>query len=463
MDKRSYLNNLGYSDEWTILTKEEKESTIFDSNEKFIYPIFDPVGLKNFGEGSIIIKRELLSLPKPPTPPLMDDGFIVSNTEKQIMPESAINIRRKKLIENAGFKETEKGLISPSGIELTNNQIETMDTMTYNSWLKMFETKKPIEVKKEEDQLLLERLSTLEKIGYSKIENDEVILKDSSVTFESLKTMPDGIFDNLISKYISSYSLENKIGKLSSLSSFIENETDEQMIYLDFDLNISYNDLDEMTDIDFDNFYLNIIEKEKEVDIENKENKNEIVKEKNEEKSIKETIVSKKDIEFFRKLFDLNNSQINFSMSILDREKEKVVVLVTLKNFSGDKALDNIPPIKLKGTLKEVSENFFKVIEEPIRETNYLMNNVKEYLKELKNKAEKTKIEKEKKEKEKKLVETAEKFTSKEDFDIKKSLKTAVKKWQDVLSLNSKNKKAIDALEKLRKDSAEAGITLKFG
>lgn len=129
---------------------------------------------------------------------------------------------------------------------------------------------------------------------------------------------------------------------------------------------------------------------------------------------------------FFNDLDDLLSDNVSLNLSIA-RTADGLVVTVLPKVASSDEAVNKIPPMVLKGTCKELDDNFFDAISTPIKSTTDFFDNIVDYEKGLEKAAAESKIadaekkkKQEEKEKKKKVVEKAVKGLKekldKEDF-----------------------------------------------
>jgi len=85
-------------------------------------------------------------------------------------------------------------------------------------------------------------------------------------------------------------------------------------------------------------------------------------------------------MDFFQSLTALNVIG-NFKIAVGIEQAEQLTVSVLLENKVKDSATKLIPPIILRGTAKEIDEEFFNCITQPVKETAGLFTNMREYLK----------------------------------------------------------------------------------
>lgn len=166
---------------------------------------------------------------------------------------------------------------------------------------------------------------------------------------------------------------------------------------------------------------------------------------------------------FFSSLVGLGFQQLN--IGITKDESGSLVVIVKPVNFSGDKALDQLRPLTLQATPEELDEGFFEAITPVMETTKNVMLDAKQYLDDLLEKKKATETAKAKAEQVKKLVAAAEKYHSKEDYDVTKTgtRNTTKKKWDAVLELDPENKEGLAGLQKLREAMEGAQLPVKFG
>lgn len=146
--------------------------------------------------------------------------------------------------------------------------------------------------------------------------------------------------------------------------------------------------------------------------------------------------------------------QLNISLNKFNNKEINVIVRVS--NFSLDKAFDNLPPISIKATPEELDASFVSLIANPISQAASAMSSADEFIKALEAAKKKTKAKEETQKKIKDALEKANKFYQKEDFDLNKSGNTAIKKYNEVLSLDPDNidaKSKIEEIENKLKES----------
>ncbi len=177
--------------------------------------------------------------------------------------------------------------------------------------------------------------------------------------------------------------------------------------------------------------------------------KAELTKQRNANKKPIEVNVSRSNGDFFTRLAGFGFQQL--TVSITDNGSGIFTVIVKTHNFSGDTAFDNLTPLSLKGTSKELDEGFFKAIGKPLVEVEGLMSNAKEFIELAAAKEGATKAKKAEQDKIKKDFESAEKYYKKDTFDLKKNSKLALKKFLAITEQDPKHTKAIGYIEAINK------------
>lgn len=160
-----------------------------------------------------------------------------------------------------------------------------------------------------------------------------------------------------------------------------------------------------------------------------------------------------------KELSNIAFDQINIVIKSV-KDSDDIIVTIKPHNFSGDEAFDNLKAISVTGDAVEIEENFVELIQKPAKMLKDNMQKASDYIKEVEQKSKETKAEKEKKEKAKKAIESAEKITKAEDFDVAKDGKKAIEKYEKALEIDNTNSTAKKGLEQLKKDLAKQSNTL---
>lgn len=112
---------------------------------------------------------------------------------------------------------------------------------------------------------------------------------------------------------------------------------------------------------------------------------------------------------FFTQIAKMNLTG-DLQVTIKQATTDTYVVAVLLQNEQcGDTAKQLIPPLILKGTVKELDNGFFENICAPLQTASGLMVNMESFLKQVEETKKQSAMEKEKGEKQKKEVEAKEK------------------------------------------------------
>ena len=151
---------------------------------------------------------------------------------------------------------------------------------------------------------------------------------------------------------------------------------------------------------------------------------------------------------FFSELAGYGFQQLNISITKHDND-EDFTVIVKPNNFSGDSAYDVIPPLQIKGNMVELDLEFFNLIGKPLTEVHGLMSNAQTFIDSMKLKEAETKAKAAEKKKLEDLLKKADKFYDKDDFDYKKSAKTAIKKYSELVAIAPKSTEGKKAQEKI--------------
>ena len=129
---------------------------------------------------------------------------------------------------------------------------------------------------------------------------------------------------------------------------------------------------------------------------------------------------------FFNQIDDLlsDNSTINITIK---RTEAGLLVSVLPSSNIDDNGLKQITPIILSGKVNEIDENFFKVINKPIKDTNNFIDNVSNFKYNLEKAKEKSIIKEEENKKVEKSITDFNKLISEEKFEEAKKYIMALK------------------------------------
>jgi PRTRC genetic system protein E len=128
----------------------------------------------------------------------------------------------------------------------------------------------------------------------------------------------------------------------------------------------------------------------------------------------------------------------NIVLNIQPISPEQMIVSVLITNDSiKDKAIKNIPPMVLDGSIADLDEKFFTAITEPVKKTTELFRNLAEHEKGLKtaqgsNNMQRGKNEAEKKDKDGKRKQYDEKMKKVDELEKEKKYGQAIAQMPDV-------------------------------
>lgn len=142
---------------------------------------------------------------------------------------------------------------------------------------------------------------------------------------------------------------------------------------------------------------------------------------------------------FFSTLKQMGIEQ--YGMSILF-DDNTVTVSVRPKSSVKDKALQTLKPLTLRGTIEEVDEKFFQILQKPLEQTNSLFRNTVAFEQALKETEQKTQQAKKKKESVSKKATELKKLLKEKDFNPMEDHKKATDLAKAILKIDPNHKEA---------------------
>jgi len=100
--------------------------------------------------------------------------------------------------------------------------------------------------------------------------------------------------------------------------------------------------------------------------------------------------------DFFKNLNALGVKQLSLTVRFDQNEEQQTIVTVAMLPLSNvnDVAIDQIPPLTLTSTIPEMDEQFFELIQKPMKLTASLINNIETYSAQLEEAKRNSKLEK---------------------------------------------------------------------
>ncbi|HEA19708.1 hypothetical protein LCGC14_1776930 [marine sediment metagenome] len=119
-----------------------------------------------------------------------------------------------------------------------------------------------------------------------------------------------------------------------------------------------------------------------------------------------------------------------------------VSVSVLPKSSAQDKALHTLKPLTLRGTIEEVDEKFFQILQKPLEKAQALFRNTVAFEQALKETEQKTQQAKKKKESVYKKATELKKLLNKKDFNPMEDHKKATDLAKAILKIDPNHKEA---------------------
>ena len=148
---------------------------------------------------------------------------------------------------------------------------------------------------------------------------------------------------------------------------------------------------------------------------------------------------------FFSTLKQMGIEQYGISILFDD---ETVSVSVLPKTNAKDKALQTLKPLTLRGTIEEVDEKFFQILQKPLEQTNSLFRNTLAFEQALKETEKKTQPAKKKKESTTKKATELKQLLNDKSFNPMQDHQKATDLANQILKLDANHKEAL----KVQKD-----------
>jgi len=161
-------------------------------------------------------------------------------------------------------------------------------------------------------------------------------------------------------------------------------------------------------------------------------------------------------MEFFSKLSHLGLESL--TIKVIYPKKDVATVLIVPHSAAKDTALTEMKPLSLSGSTKEIDDEFFGRISEPLEKTSKLFDTVKEFEAQQAEVSKKTAIEKQRKDKIKSAKTKLEKILGAEGYNPEKDKAKAQKAIDELLELDPKNSYAIKAKQTLLEQTSEGTL-----
>lgn len=150
---------------------------------------------------------------------------------------------------------------------------------------------------------------------------------------------------------------------------------------------------------------------------------------------------------FFSTLHQTGIEHYGISISF---DGDAVSVSVLPKSSAKDKALQSLKPLTLRGTIKEVDDKFFEILQKPLDRTNTLFRNTVAFEQALKETEQKTQQAKKKKESTSKKATELKQLLKEKDFNPMIDHKKATVIANEILKIDpnhSEAKKVVKDME----------------
>ncbi len=138
-----------------------------------------------------------------------------------------------------------------------------------------------------------------------------------------------------------------------------------------------------------------------------------------------------------------------YGISILF-DDDTVSVSVLPKTRAKDKALQTLKPLTLRGTITEVDEQFFQILQRPLERTNTLFKNTVAFEKSLRETEEKTQLAKKQKETASKKVSALRKLLKEKGFNPMQDHKKATDIANEILKSDPDHKEAQKVIKEMK-------------
>jgi len=148
---------------------------------------------------------------------------------------------------------------------------------------------------------------------------------------------------------------------------------------------------------------------------------------------------------FFSTLRQTGIEQYGISISF---DGDVVSVSVLPKSSAKDKALQSLKPLTLRGTISEVDDHFFQILQKPLEQTNALFRNTVAFERTLAETEQKTQQAKKRKESTSKKATELKKLLKDKNFNPMQDHQKATDLANDILKLDANHKEAL----KVQKD-----------
>ncbi|WP_339652504.1 PRTRC system protein E [uncultured Maribacter sp.] len=150
---------------------------------------------------------------------------------------------------------------------------------------------------------------------------------------------------------------------------------------------------------------------------------------------------------FFSTLHQTGIEQYGISISF---DGDSVSVSVLPKSSAKDKALQSLKPLTLRGTLREIDEQFFQILQKPLEKTAVLFRNTIAFEETLKETELKTQQAKKKKESVSKKATELKQLLKEKDFNPMQDHKKATDIANDILKKDPNHKEAQKVIKDMK-------------
>ncbi|HDZ15398.1 hypothetical protein LCGC14_1708960 [marine sediment metagenome] len=150
---------------------------------------------------------------------------------------------------------------------------------------------------------------------------------------------------------------------------------------------------------------------------------------------------------FFSTLHETGIEQYGISISF---DGDAVSVSVLPKSSAKDKALQSLKPLTLRGTVQEVDDKFFEILQKPLERTNALFRNTVAFEQALKETELKTQQVKKKKESTGKKTTELKQLLKEKDFNPMQDYKKATDIANEILKIDPNHKEALKVVKDMK-------------
>lgn len=152
--------------------------------------------------------------------------------------------------------------------------------------------------------------------------------------------------------------------------------------------------------------------------------------------------------DFFSTLHKTGILQCSLGISF---DGDTISVSLLPKSQTKDKALQSLKPITISGSVSEVDNSFFEIVNTPLEKAQTLIHNTLLFEKNLKESESKTQAAKKKKESARKKSEDLKKLVKANDFNPMTDHEKANQLAKEVLSIDPQNKEALKVVADMKR------------